>query len=1045
MALEKQTANVNLTGSLDTKTEPFTVEANGMLIAENVDYEYPNKLIKQKGLDDFNKDVIINTDFTTKSVPLSFSDDFQQYNLLKNNDVLSVIPRPSSSNFMNYDNGDELFKVYNSITKQSYASPLQISDSFSSKFETTGNDRSKVWGSWFDVAPNTDMQIHVMSLLLSYEIDIRTNGTRKNRLIQIANNIVQIRCAIWESLTNDYLDSRFMVMTVRLTAGVASMNIDFFDNNIISISSSLAINDINDNKTQFDHVIYGNNLYIVYYTKGNQFAVARYSITTSLLSYVGTVFFTPTVPANATHFLIQQGGVILNTFEFFYIDSNRDVSLIEYNLTSNTFTLEKSNAIPKDILVVEAGAILNQPIGLSCGSYRVDKSLVCVTVIAEDAGVPINGGFLLRTNLYRYNSTTLTYNVLKSWYNIGSPTRIKYTPTNFGEISFYLGLSSGLQYRSELFESDLIVYDSFDDSTLTVLFPKIVARYNLFAGYGAFSPSMAFDFSNPSGRENGRNLFYGNNTISVGSRSVSLRSISPELKKNYDYKFFTFNNDGDVLSIKFQRYNLLVGAVPTSFDGTFYAPLNSSTVPFIYFSTPLVGGGSLPAGTYSFCYYIENLNFDGSIERSPISNTVQVTIAGPNDRAGFRIGIENFKDDNIKRITYKLFMTEASGTVFYLVYTSTDDNSVLAGVIEISALPDTTSEILYTQGGVLESQILPPITYAHNAKSRIFAINGEDRNEILFSNKIISGELPSFNGLLALRQDSENSARNDFFIGISSMDDKVIVFKRSNLFYFYGDGPNELGTGGAFTELFKISTDVGCSEPKSIVQTPLGVMFKSLKGYYLLGRDLSIIRIGEPIDAYQSLACNNATLLEKKNEVRFLTDSLTICYNYEQGKWSIIKYGGIDATIYNDDYYILQRWSPNALFKLSSSSFLDDLGNPLTMRIVTPWYKVSQIQDFGRFYHAYILGRMKSLHDLIVKVYYDYDDSTSDTFTITPEFDDPQYQYRVNIPQQKCESIKFEIYDTNQQGTNESMELIDLTFTVGLKKGTYKINAARRY
>jgi predicted DNA-binding protein (UPF0251 family) len=94
---------------------------------------------------------------------------------------------------------------------------------------------------------------------------------------------------------------------------------------------------------------------------------------------------------------------------------------------------------------------------------------------------------------------------------------------------------------------------------------------------------------------------------------------------------------------------------------------------------------------------------------------------------------------------------------------------------------------------------------------------------------------------------------------------------------------------------------------------------------------------------------------------------------------------------------------------------------------------------------ATILGKYKSVHGLRVNVYYDYDETTVTTYTINPSSQDKQYQYRIHLGKQKCEAIQFEIFDIGQQDAGESMELTALTLEVGVKSGSYKLPATRKY
>lgn len=62
---------------------------------------------------------------------------------------------------------------------------------------------------------------------------------------------------------------------------------------------------------------------------------------------------------------------------------------------------------------------------------------------------------------------------------------------------------------------------------------------------------------------------------------------------------------------------------------------------------------------------------------------------------------------------------------------------------------------------------------------------------------------------------------------------------------------------------------------------PLGIMYKSNKGIYLLNRSLQVDYIGSPVEDYNSQNITSADLIQDKNRRRFLTSSgVTLVYDY---------------------------------------------------------------------------------------------------------------------------------------------------------------------
>jgi hypothetical protein len=107
----------------------------------------------------------------------------------------------------------------------------------------------------------------------------------------------------------------------------------------------------------------------------------------------------------------------------------------------------------------------------------------------------------------------------------------------------------------------------------------------------------------------------------------------------------------------------------------------------------------------------------------------------------------------------------------------------------------------------------------------------------------------------------------------------------------------------------------------------------------------------------------------------------------------------------------------------------------------TGWISFNQIQGFGRAYRFALLGESRDKHTLTVKVYYDYDDSASvDTYTFTTSSaTDAVLQFRAHLSKQKCQAVKFEIYDAdNSASVGDGFAIDQITIEVGTKKGIFR-------
>lgn len=89
---------------------------------------------------------------------------------------------------------------------------------------------------------------------------------------------------------------------------------------------------------------------------------------------------------------------------------------------------------------------------------------------------------------------------------------------------------------------------------------------------------------------------------------------------------------------------------------------------------------------------------------------------------------------------------------------------------------------------------------------------------------------------------------DDPITGLASLDDKLIILKRRQVFYVAGDGPADDGSGNSFTDPQPIPTDAGCNNPSSVVSTPEGVYFQSDAGLRLVTRSPAVEYVGGPVE-----------------------------------------------------------------------------------------------------------------------------------------------------------------------------------------------------
>lgn len=156
-----------------------------------------------------------------------------------------------------------------------------------------------------------------------------------------------------------------------------------------------------------------------------------------------------------------------------------------------------------------------------------------------------------------------------------------------------------------------------------------------------------------------------------------------------------------------------------------------------------------------------------------------------------------------------------------------------------------TSPLLYGDGtngnpGSLDNYRPPATQLMASDKTRLYVANG---NGVWWTKSRTDGQGPGYNesvNFVAVGDD-------DPIVGLTVMDDKVIIIKTNENWYLSGNGPADDGSGGQFVPNY-IPTDLGCISGQSVLSTPEGVYYQSPGGLRLIDRALTVRYIGGPVE-----------------------------------------------------------------------------------------------------------------------------------------------------------------------------------------------------
>ncbi len=523
---------------------------------------------------------------------------------------------------------------------------------------------------------------------------------------------------------------------------------------------------------------------------------------------------------------------------------------------------------------------------------------------------------------------------------------------------------------------------------------------------------------------------------------------SGQIKSGLCSILIDFDNANSFQNAMLGRNLHFIGAMPSVYDGNSVTEQGFNLFPENYTGVASLGG-LMGSGVYQYSVVYEWVDNTGQVHRSAAGVPIEVTVVSPGQ---VTLTIPTLriteKSGAAGSVIIQIYRTKAGETVFFNVKSPVDpvlynDLTVdsVSYVDQANDITISTNEILYTTGDVLDNDPSPSCSMLDVYQNRMVISGLEDPLEFAYSKTQVKGEGVAFSGFFTSRIDPFGGDIS----AIKLMDDKVILFKENSIFFVSGEGPNDTGSQNNYTIPQLITSDNGCPYPKSTVLMPLGIMYKSNKGIYLLSRSLQVDYIGSPVEDYNSQDITSAELIQDKNQVRFLTSSgVTLVYDYFFKQWSTFtNHEGVDAVIWQGDYHYLRN---DGQVYAESTGFLDDTTG-IVLKAATAWLKMAGIQGFQRVRGIAFLGDYKSAHQLQIRVGYDYKPAYQDTYTFDATTviisSANTYQFRQSLKQQKCDSLRIEISDTLPGTPGGSYNMNDISLEVGVKPGINRLKAAQ--
>lgn len=352
------------------------------------------------------------------------------------------------------------------------------------------------------------------------------------------------------------------------------------------------------------------------------------------------------------------------------------------------------------------------------------------------------------------------------------------------------------------------------------------------------------------------------------------------------------------------------------------------------------------------------------------------------------------------------------------------------------------SEPFYQDGGVLEN-IAPPAGYilAQGGGRAFIAGLSDDKHQILASKTRDPGEPVSFNDTLIIQVPELGGA----ITGLEYMNEQLVIFKEKAIYLLpRGGGPNgETGINNLGSGVFLIpeivnAADTGCTGQRSVLNTPMGVIFQGVKGLMLLDQARQVQYIGAPLEGLSIGTITGAALLPTFQQVRFATTGGTYVFDYYHKIWSFYTLTSAAVTVAQSGVYVTigsGTWA--GLVLMEDAATFTDSGTAILMKVRLAWVASEGARQASlRFRWVGLVATPSAVATVRMQVSINFLAAVTQTFDAvytSGELNAPaRRQVRINAASQLASAMQIELDD--QSATNASVTLHAIDFNMAPRK-----------
>lgn len=465
------------------------------------------------------------------------------------------------------------------------------------------------------------------------------------------------------------------------------------------------------------------------------------------------------------------------------------------------------------------------------------------------------------------------------------------------------------------------------------------------------------------------------------------------------------------------------------------------------------GAGTMGAGGYSYKSTYRWQNAAGETDRSTTATIKGITqIASKEVDITFNHLDHTLKSDPRSDVAIEFWRTVADappGAPFYLVTgvdpsATTGDNCYIKNTPGTAGATFTDSYIDATltskasdpeTGDTLEALAPPPCTLIAATDTRVFLAGvAGDPDRVWYSKQRNTGEVAAFNDGLTVAIPATGGA----ITALALFNRTLFVFREKAVYRVDGEGIDNVG-GGFNYQAEELPGNVGAVSQESVAVTDKGIVFKSLKGWYLTNGQ-GTQYIGGAVSDYDSETVAAATVIEKQHQVRIVTDSRMLMFDTLIGQWAEWSVSdAVDACMWDGVHVYLNVDGPCAQ---QSTHTLTDYG----IDVELAWVKLDDLQGYGAVDCFHLLGEYRSACTVRIRLARDYWKDGVDTYfqdkTHTPSLTAGMpldLRHSPSIRQVKALKVRITIASTS---TGESVKLTGIAFKIGVQPGLNRNLAA---